>query len=231
MPCTPVFALLAVLLCGACADARGTVPVASAPSAVATPSVGPSPTPSPTVRPAPVVVAEGDGELAVVAGGSSRVGRGPLRTYVVEVEGGLGLDPAQVAMAVDRVLADPRSWTSGGRQAVQRVDDPDEADLRIAIASPETTDRLCAPLRTVGRYSCANGERAVLNARRWLTGAAAYGGQLEAYRTYLVNHEVGHVLGQGHASCPGAGQVAPVMLQQTKGLDGCAPGPWPFPQG
>lgn len=181
------------------------------------------------MSPAPVVVAEGDGALAVVAGGSARVGSGPLRTYVVEVEGGLGVDAAQVAAAVDRVLADPRSWTSGGRRAVQRIDDPDEADLRIALASPKTTDRLCAPLRTAGRYSCANGDRAILNARRWLTGAPAYGSQLEAYRTYLVNHEVGHVLGQRHAACPGPGEVAPVMLQQTKGLDGCAPGPWPYP--
>lgn len=183
--------------------------------------------PSPSPEPTPVVVQRGDGELTVVPGGSAPVGDGPLRTYVVEVEGGLDIDPVAFAREVDRTLADPRSWTSGGRRTLQRVDG--DAGIRVALASPATVDRLCAPLRTAGRYSCANGDRAVLNVARWLTGVDAYAGALEQYRQYLVNHEVGHVLGFGHVECPGAGEVAPVMLQQSLGLDGCARGPWPYP--
>jgi hypothetical protein len=147
----------------------------------------------------------------------------------VEVEGGLGIDAAAFADAVETTLADPRSWGAGGRRAMQRVDDADEADLRVALASPDTTDRLCAPLETGGYFSCANGARAVLNVARWLRGAPSYEGDLEAYRSYVVNHEVGHTLGFGHADCPGPGQPAPVMLQQTKGLEGCTRGPWPYP--
>jgi hypothetical protein len=101
--------------------------------------------------------------------------------------------------------------------------------FRVTLVSPATADRLCAPLRTNGYFSCGTSERAVLNVARWLTGADAYGGDLASYRSYLVNHEVGHVLGRGHEPCPGAGRQAPVMLQQTKGLDGCAANSWPYP--
>lgn len=177
----------------------------------------------------PAVVQRGDGRLTVVAGTTQAARPGDRTTYLVEIEGGLGVDPREFAAAVDRTLADPRSWGSGGRRAMQRVDDPEDADLRVALASPRTVDRLCAPLDTGGYFSCANGDRAVLNVARWLLGAPSYEGRVDDYRSYVVNHEVGHTLGFGHATCPGEGQPAPVMMQQTKGLDGCTHGPWPHP--
>jgi hypothetical protein len=184
-----------------------------------------SPFPPPAVR----VVQRGDGNLGIVPGDSAASGPGRPTTYVVQVEGGLGIDPVAFAAAVETTLADPRSWGADGRRAMRRVDDVDRAELRVTLASPRTTDRLCAPLDTGGYYSCANGSRAVLNAARWLEGAPSYAGRLEEYRAYVVNHEVGHALGFSHAPCAGRGQVAPVMLPQTKGLDGCTHGPWPYP--
>ena len=74
--------------------------------------------------------------------------------------------------------------------------------------------------------SCQNGDRVVLNAKRWQLGAEAYGRDLVNYRRYLVNHEFGHYIGYGHVDCPGRGRPAPVMMQQTKGLDGCRKNPW-----
>ena len=103
------------------------------------------------------------------------------------------------------------------------------AELHAYIVTPGTTDELCAPLQTQGEVSCQNGDRVVLNAKRWVRGADAYGRDLVGYRRYLVNHEFGHYIGYGHVQCPGRGKPAPVMMQQTKGLDGCTPVSWPYP--
>lgn len=186
--------------------------------------------PTPTASPSPTVVEippKGTGDFAVASGGTDAVGTGDLIRYTVEVEGGLPFLPAEIAGIVDATLVDPRGWTALGDHAFQRLQTG--GDLRVLLATPATTDALCAPLRTRGEVSCRNGELVVINARRWANGVGAYGDDLDAYRQYVVNHEVGHALGFGHVGCPGGGEPAPVMLQQTFGLDGCLPNPWPDP--
>jgi hypothetical protein len=188
------------------------------------------------VTAAPKVVQRGSGTMTVVAVPAAALGTPPTsgRTvrWTLETEGGLGVDTTALATTVATVLADPRGWQPKDGVRFVNVAPADAAkgadvDLRITLASPDTTDRLCAPLKTRGQVSCHNGGRVVLNARRWLLGAEAYGTDVAAYRTYLVNHEVGHGLGHGHAYCGGTGKVAPVMMQQTYGLKGCTAWPWP----
>lgn len=237
---------LGLLVAGAVAESAGSrlaeaARVDSAPRAPATPFPPPSATqPEPAgkkqprgrartgaVRPVSGKRSRGpvspgrEGRLVPVPGASAARGSG-LR-YVVEVEGGLPVDRRAFARDVERILSDPRSW---GR-AVRRVG-ASPADFRVTLASATTTDALCAPLATRGTFSCAQGARAVLNADRWLHGASSYGRRLDRYRTYMVNHEVGHLLGRGHAACPGPGLRAPVMMQQTKGVGACRPNPWPL---
>ncbi|MEJ7725699.1 MAG: DUF3152 domain-containing protein [Actinomycetes bacterium] len=167
------------------------------------------------------------GRLAVVPGTDAPGGPGPdLLTYRVEIEAELPFDGPEFAAAVHATLNDPRGWPTRG-YAFQRVDGGD-ADFVVIMASPALTDRLCAPLLTRGQVSCRNGNSVILNALRWGVGIEDYGGDLAAYREYMVNHEVGHRLGRGHPNCPGAGAPAPVMMQQTYGLDGCTANAWPL---
>jgi hypothetical protein len=194
-------------------------PVSTA-RAIPTTSAAPTPT-------AVEIPANGTGRFAVAAGGSEVVGTGDPVRYTVEVEGGVPFQPARIARVVDATLSDPRGWTALGDYAFQRTESG--GSLRVLLATPATTDALCAPLRTRGEVSCRNGKLVVINAQRWAHGVEAYGDDVDAYRQYVVNHEVGHALGFGHVGCPGVGEPAPVMLQQTYGLDGCRPNPWPDP--
>lgn len=150
---------------------------------------------------------------------------GPIRTYMVGVEEGIDLDPNAIAAIVDGILGDERSWTSVLEVRVQRVSA--SPNVRIVIATPATVDRLCAPLPTRGEVSCFQNGRAVLNLKRWTQGAATWGSDVSGYRGYLVNHEFGHFLGRRHVSCTGAGNPAPVMVQQTISLGGCTTNAWP----
>lgn len=167
------------------------------------------------------------GSLVVVPGSSNPFGGTNVRTFTVELEAGLGFEGACLAEQVQNVLGDPRSWIHQGDLGWQRVDS--NPDLRIIFSSPDLTDRLCSPLDTGGIYSCRNGNRSILNTYRWRSGTVEYQTDLAEYRTYQINHEVGHYLGHGHTTCPGNGTLAPVMMQQTKGLDGCKMNGWPYP--
>ena len=167
------------------------------------------------------------GRLALAPGRSRVHGTGPLLTFDVRVEGGLGLTPRAFADEVEGVLFSPRGWTRGN-VSFQRVSGT-SAEIHVILASPALTDRLCAPALTRGRFSCHNDGNVVINFWRWTNGADSYRGDLERYRDYVVNHEVGHALGRGHVDCPAAGARAPVMMQQTIGLGACRTNPWPAP--
>lgn len=175
------------------------------------------------------------GESGVLGGGS-----GPLRRFRVGVEDGVGTDPDRVAGFVVETLADQRSWTARGEVRFQQVPDGGGHDFTIYLATSATAAGMCAEagLDVIGSglpdggVSCRTPGRVVMNLSRWRTSVPQYVDQqvpLETYRQMLVNHEVGHELGYGHQSCPGAGELAPVMQQQTIDLTGCHPNPWPYP--
>lgn len=196
------------------------------------PTLPPAPmTPRPGNAPAPQ---SGTGRLISVALPTIAAPQlNPRRTVRVgfQVESGSGVDAGEAAAIVSSTLGDTRGWQT--REGVRfRAVSPaavaaGDMDITIVLASPSLTDKLCAPLQTRGEVSCFNLRKVVLNVRRWTEGVPGYGTNLAAYRQYMVNHETGHGLYHGHVECPGKGELAPIMLQQSKGLDGCRPNAWP----
>lgn len=206
-----------------------TTPATSQPGSTSTPLTStPSTSPSVTGSVPPSVV-RATGEYVRAPGGTDRQGSGTPRTYRVEVETGTEQDAAAFASAVDARLADPGSWTAKGQWSLQRVA-AGNADFVIRLATPTTVDKVCAEvgLDTHGYESCRAEKYVMINRDRWLKAVPHFDGDLALYRRYVINHEVGHQLGYGHVGCPGPGKLAPVMQQQTSGLDGCRPNGSPY---
>jgi hypothetical protein len=126
---------------------------------------------------------------------------------------------------VRATLSDPRGWQGAGFEFVLA----DGGPYTIVLAEGPDVERMCRPYDVYGRFSCQNGPVVALNADRWRTATPQWTGDLDTYRRMLINHEVGHLLGQHHPSsqCPHTGQPAPVMAQQSTELGGCLPNPWP----
>jgi Protein of unknown function (DUF3152) len=212
---------------------RGVRPTPAAPSTASTPSaVTQLAGAFPSTGPGSFVYATSRGTASGTAG--------TLRRFHVGVEKGVAEDLAAFAATVDGALGDPRGWTASGQLRLQRVPPAEAADFTIYLATPETARKLCAQgkvdiLEKGEPYtSCRAPGKVILNLARWRLSVPDYvaaGVPLDAYRQYMINHEVGHELGHGHELCPGKGRPAPVMQQQTLGLHGCAANAWPYLNG
>jgi hypothetical protein len=146
--------------------------------------------------------------------------------YGIKIEPSLGLDPLCIKNLMFLILNNDLGWTNVVEKSFQ-LTSVEDSDYVYIFASPEKTDELCAPIETNSIYSCRNENNIVLNFFRWQEGAVDFNNDMETYRIYLINHETGHILGWGHVGCPKEGAIAPVMMQQSKGTDGCVPYGWP----
>ncbi|ADB35938.1 hypothetical protein Kfla_6950 [Kribbella flavida DSM 17836] len=168
----------------------------------------------------------------VLPGDAATIGTGgKLLTFEIAIENGIaGIDRPALADFVRSTYAAPQGWTAGGKWRFRQVGPGQSPDFTLMFVTPATRDLICGG--GYDRYtSCRIGDRVVLNIARWVHGVPNYGGSLTAYRQYMVNHETGHRLGEAHELCPGPGQPAPVMQQQTLGLHGCVAYAWPHRDG
>lgn len=175
----------------------------------------------------PAFSEDGVGTFKAIPGGGPRIGDAgaqKFRKYSIAIEDGVkpadyNDDATAFARTIDGILADPRSWIGTKQVALQRVEANQNPDFTVTLTTTKTTHTLCGkdiPFET----SCYNPgqKRVIINVARWIRGAMVYGSDLAGYRTYVINHEVGHALGSGHAACAENGAPAPVMMQQTFGV-------------
>ena len=209
---------------------------AASPTAAPSSTSSASPTPSASTLPAPRLDAEGFAHSDAVGDGTwtiapavpvSRPAAGIVYRYILQVEGGTHVDATAAASIVESTLNDERGWPTAQNTSFEQVADPAAADFTFNIATPPTSDALCSPLDTGGMWSCRNANNVVINSDRWNWGAVPYP-DVDSYRTYVTNHEVGHFLGHEHEFCAGAGLKAPLMAQQSHDIaGGCVYNAWP----
>lgn len=253
MTVTGLFTLAALLASGflvlwtpGSADDRGDGPVATP-----TPMVSATPTLelTPAAPPGPVLSLPGDFPTAGPGTFQFATTEGPvlgqtgnLWRFRLAIEDMVDEDMDEFAEFVDATLGGEQGWTTGGQTRFQRVPEGAVFDVTIHLATGQTTADICAtgglnvmtPSLPDGGVSCYVPGRVVLNLNRWRLSVPHYIEEevpLEQYRQMVLNHEVGHALGLGHEACPAAGELAPVMQQQTITLNGCRAYAWPYVDG
>ncbi|WP_446211471.1 DUF3152 domain-containing protein [Micromonospora sp. IBSANI012] len=233
-------ALAETLAAGTPAPRPTAAPLTPSPLPVVTPS--PSATsPAPLLQLAGPVPSAGRGSFGYDDRAGPVLGRGgPVQRYRVAVENGSGEDVHAFSDEAQAALAGPGSWVDSGRLRLRRVPAGEAYDFTVYLATATTAGRMCraggVDIRVGGRpyTSCRASGKVIINLDRWRTSVPHFvraGVPLSLYRTYVVNHEVGHQLGHHHERCPGPGRPAPVMQQQSLFLDGCTANPWPYLDG
>jgi hypothetical protein len=146
-------------------------------------------------------------------------------TYTVTTRGSVSASVATFRRQAQETFDDPRGWRADGIR-FKRVSS--KGDFTLVLSQASKVPSFSSACSTT--YSCRVGRHVVINETRWKRATPTWDakkGTLRDYRHMVVNHETGHWLGRGHVGCGGKGQLAPVMQQQSKGLNGCRINPWP----
>lgn len=166
-------------------------------------------------------------QLAQEAAAAAAIKRAPSKIvvfYQIATRGSVsGL--AEFKLLANQTLNDARGWARLNLRFVE-VDSGGSFTLTLATAEEVGAVPGCG-----AEYSCRSGGSVLINQDRWNGATPSWnqaGGSLRDYRHMVVNHEVGHWLGHDHSQCGGAGQLAPVMQQQSIDLQGCSFNPWPL---
>lgn len=140
-------------------------------------------------------------------------------TFFTRVDSGIQYSNSEFQFLVTAFLNDPHGWNARGYTFTFSAECP---DILIRLSTPATIVKECG---LPDDLSCAElrGNVVYLNSRRWKNGSTQSKLALDDYRAYMVLHEVGHILGFEHESCPCPSCKAPIMMQQTLGIGKCIP--------
>ncbi|HRI95046.1 MAG TPA: DUF3152 domain-containing protein [Nocardioides sp.] len=145
--------------------------------------------------------------------------------YHVETRGRITTSLEEFRTQAQQTYDDPRGWRSAG---IRFVPVKSGGAFTLVLAEAGYLPRFSSGCSAM--WSCRVGRFVIINQDRWKNASPAWNAAhlaLRDYRHMVVNHETGHWLGLGHAQCPGPGRLAPVMQQQSKGLQGCRFNPFP----
>lgn len=139
----------------------------------------------------------------------------------------------EAEMKIVDVLNDPNGWAKYGYKFIYVNDDGYVVPDLLNIYFKTNANMIKSFGYRIARLSCyVPSEHAIyFNIENW-NGGSASTLSVNRYRTYVVNHEVGHALGLDHAKCPtnscaanpshpnaSSGCKGSVMQQMSKGPD------------
>jgi hypothetical protein len=145
--------------------------------------------------------------------------------YHVETRGNITTSLKQFKEQAQQTYEDPRGWRGAG---IKFVPVAHGGGFTLVLSQASLVPSFSSSCSAM--WSCRVGRYVIINQDRWKHASPAWNAAhlaLRDYRHMVVNHETGHWLGLHHAPCPGPGRLAPVMMQQSKGLDGCRFNPFP----
>jgi hypothetical protein len=146
-------------------------------------------------------------------------------TYQVETRGHITTSLKEFRAQAQQTYEDARGWRSSG---IQFTPVAHGGSFTLVLAQASLVPSFSSGCSSM--WSCRVGRYVIINQDRWKNASPAWNAAhlaLRDYRHMVVNHETGHWLGLHHANCPGPGRLAPVMQQQSKGLQGCRFNPFP----
>lgn len=147
-------------------------------------------------------------------------------SYTITTKGATRSNLAEFSDQAHQTLNSSRGWSRLGLEFRQV---PAGGDFNLVLSEASQVPTFSPGCSA--QWSCRVGVSVIINDDRWSGATAAWnsaGGGIRDYRHMVINHEVGHWLGHGHAGCPAPGAMAPVMLQQSIDLQGCKFNPWPL---
>ncbi|MFW7413699.1 DUF3152 domain-containing protein [Demequina sp. SO4-18] len=203
------------------------------------------------------VVRAGEQTFATVTvDGEPSGGGASVRWVRVEYEEGLGMNGGALGNFVLDTLNDPRGWGARGRfefvptggapdlrivlaspaTAALTCPDPHATAPAGALMDPSgspdpavdpTTAATSDPDSSAASTSCADQGLVMLDHYDWIAGLDAYGEDRTGARQYLVNHFVGHALGESETECTSGRAL--VTTDQSELPGECEPNPWTWP--
>ena len=147
--------------------------------------------------------------------------------YFKKSETGRSFLPSEKKMILS-VLNDSRSWCP---KSWKETKEYAKANWAVQLESQEYIDMLPGMKGLSVTFMNEIPRRTLFSFGNWCTvpSPVAHVYTLQEYRTYLINHEAGHMLGLGHPRKGTKKTPAPIMMQQSRGLYQYTPNTWPLP--